>query len=112
MAVSVNAMFADGKTRRIKSQRYAEWIVEAGWELKRQRPAKVVGMVDLMFEHQLLKDGRHRDASNFCKGPEDLLVSHGVIQGDDERYVREVRSRWSEDVVGTRVTVIPIELGS
>ena len=24
--VSVNAMFADGKTRRHKSQRYADWI--------------------------------------------------------------------------------------
>ena len=28
--VSVNAMFADGKTRRHKSQRYADWIAEAG----------------------------------------------------------------------------------
>src|SRR6185312_16286504 len=58
--ISVNALFADGKTRRHKSQRYADWLQEAGWALKSQRPDPVRGPVTLLYEVQEGKDNRRR----------------------------------------------------
>jgi crossover junction endodeoxyribonuclease RusA len=103
--ISVNAMFADGKTRRHKSQRYADWIAEAGYALKSQRPRPVTGPVTLLYEVQEGKDGRRRDLGNLEKGVTDLLVDHGVIEADHDRVVREIRLIWNKYVVGVRVTV-------
>ena len=103
--ISVNAMFADGKTRRFKSQRYADWIAEAGYALKSQRPKSVPGPVTLLYEVQEGKDARRRDLGNLEKGVTDLLVDHGVIEADHDRIVREIRLIWNKDVVGVRVSV-------
>jgi Holliday junction resolvase RusA-like endonuclease len=103
--ISVNAMFADGKTRRIKSQRYAEWVIEAGWELKRQRPIPVRGQVAIHYEFEEQPDKRKRDAFNFEKGVTDLLVQHGVIEADDNTILRKGSVEWSRDVKGVRVTI-------
>lgn len=105
--ISVNAMFSDGKTQRIKSQRYADWIVEAGWELKRQRPAPVKGRVSIHYEFQDGIDGRKRDAFNFEKGVTDLLVTHGIIEADDNTILRKGSVEWSNEVKGVRVTIKP-----
>lgn len=103
--ISVNAMFADGKTRRFKSQRYADWIAEAGYSLRAQRPKTILGPVTLLYEVQEGKDGRRRDLGNLEKGVTDLLVDHGVIEADHDRIVREIRLIWNKDVVGVRVTI-------
>lgn len=105
--ISVNAMFADGRSRRIKSQRYADWLQEAGWELRRQRPASVPGQVELIYEVQDGKDNRRRDLCNLEKGVTDLLVAHQIIEADHDLIVREVRMKWAQDVVGVRVTIKP-----
>jgi hypothetical protein len=34
-----------------------------------------------------------------------LLVSHGIIQADDNTIVREIKLKWTPDVEGVRVTV-------
>lgn len=107
--VSVNAMFADGKTRRHKSQRYADWVQEAGWVLKSQRPAPVRGPVRLMYEVQDGKDGRRRDIGNLEKGCTDLLVEHGIIEADHDLIVRELSMVWNPTVQGVRVTIEPVE---
>lgn len=103
--ISVNAMYADGKTRRIKSQRYCDWIMEAGLQMNRQRPMPIDGPVNLVLELQEIDDGRKRDCTNFVKGPEDLLVHHGIIRGDHSGVVRSVLSKWSPEVEGCRVTI-------
>jgi crossover junction endodeoxyribonuclease RusA len=103
--VSVNAMFADGKTRRHKSQRYADWLAEAGYALKSQRPGKMAGPVTLLYEVQEGKDNRRRDIGNLEKGVTDLLVTYGVIEADHDKIVREIRLIWNKDVVGVRVSV-------
>lgn len=103
--VSVNAMFADGKTRRHKSQRYADWLAEAGYALKSQRPKPVPGPVTLLYEVQEGKDNRRRDLANLEKGISDLLVTYGVIEADHDLIVREIRMVWNKDVVGVRVSV-------
>lgn len=103
--ISVNAMFSDGKTRRHKSQRYADWIAEAGYALKSQRALPVLGPVKLLYEVQEGKDNRRRDIGNLEKGVTDLLVYYGIIEADHDKIVREIRLIWNKDVVGVRVSV-------
>ena len=103
--VSVNAMFADGKTRRHKSQRYADWCQEAGWILRSQRPEPVKGQVEILYEVQDGKDNRRRDLVNLEKGVTDLLVEHGIIEADHDLILREVRMKWNRDVIGVRITI-------
>jgi Holliday junction resolvase RusA-like endonuclease len=103
--ISTNALFADGKTRRHKSQRYADWLQEAGWALKSQRVVPVSGKVTLLYEVQEGHDKRKRDLSNLIKSTEDLLVSHGIIEADDNTIVREIAMKWNKEVTGVRITI-------
>jgi Holliday junction resolvase RusA-like endonuclease len=102
---SVNNLFINGKHGRFRSQRYDSWIQEAGNEILRQRPSKMLGPVILTFEFQEGRDKRKRDISNLIKAPEDLLVKHGIIEADDGSIVREIKLKWSAEVEGVRVTV-------
>ena len=106
--ISVNAMFADGKTRRHKSQRYCDWLLEAGYALNRQKPLPIKGQFKITYELQEGQDKRERDAFNFEKGVTDLLVSHGVIEGDSGKYLRDGRVTWNSEVQGVRVTIEPL----
>lgn len=103
--VSVNAMFADGKTRRHKSQKYCDWLLEAGYQLNRQKPASIKGQVILSYVFGEIFDGRKRDVGNYEKGVTDLLVKHGVIEADDHRIVREIKLRWSREMTGVEITI-------
>lgn len=109
--ISVNAMFADGKTRRHKSQRYADWILEAGYALNRQKPVPVKGPFQITYELQEGHDNRRRDAFNFEKGVTDLLVAHGVIEEDNDLFLREGRVTWNREVQGVRITIKSIGAG-
>jgi len=106
--ISVNAMFSDGKTRRHKSQRYADWLVEAGYALKSQRAIPVRGPVKLTYEVQEGRDNRRRDIANLEKGCTDLLVEYGMIEADHDLIVRELRMVWNREVQGIRVTITPV----
>jgi Holliday junction resolvase RusA-like endonuclease len=105
---STNNMFINGSKGRFRSQKYDEWIKEAGWELARQRPAKHVGPVTLSFEFQEGRDKRKRDISNLVKAPEDLLVKHGIIAADDGSIVREINLVWTPHVEGVHITISPV----
>lgn len=102
---SINNMFVNGLRGRFPSQKYKDWIMEAGTEIMLQRPLKVTGPVNLTFEFQEGRDNRKRDVTNLIKAPEDLLVKHGIIEADDGSIVRRVEARWNADVEGVRVTV-------
>ena len=102
---SLNNMFVNGLRGRFRSQKYETWIQEAGWELQRQRPSKVAGPVVLLLEFQEGQDRRKRDISNLVKGPEDLLVKHGIIEADDGSIVRSITSKWTPEVEGVRITI-------
>ncbi len=104
---STNNLFINTSRGRIRSSKYDEWATEAGWELTRQRPAKSVGPVSLLFEFQLNRDRRKRDITNLLKAPEDLLVKFGVIEADDNTIVKEISARWSECVKGVQISIIP-----
>ena len=90
--------------RRPRTPEYEAWIKEAGWELARQRPPRVPGKVVLLIEVGEIGIKALADCTNRVKAPEDLLVSHGIIQGDDRRFVREVTVRWAQ-IKGLRVTI-------
>lgn len=105
---STNNLFVNGLRGRFPSQKYADWITEAGWELKRQRPSKTLGPVSLHFEFQSGRDKRKRDITNLLKAPEDLLVKFGVIEADDNTIVKEISACWSECVEGVCIKITPI----
>src|SRR6266403_4493395 len=99
---STNNMFINGKHGRFRSQKYDSWIQEAGNEILRQRPLKVAGQVSLTFEFQDGRDKRKRDVTNLIKAPEDLLVSHGLIEADDQSIVRRISASWNPEIQGAR----------
>jgi crossover junction endodeoxyribonuclease RusA len=74
---SVNNLFP-GKERRFPSDQYKAWRKAAAPMVPAVR---VEGEYDL---HLLLDrpDRRRRDVGNYEKGPSDLLVERGVIEGD------------------------------
>ena len=110
--VSVNAMFADGKTRRFKSQRYADWLLEAGYVLASQKPPQIKGQYHINYAFQEGQDRRERDAFNLEKGVTDLLVKHGVVEGDSNKYLRKGSVEWDRSVIGVRITITPLEQGN
>jgi hypothetical protein len=106
--ISVNAMFSDGKVRRHKSQRYADWVQEAGWELKRQRVIPVRGQVRIRYDLEEIEDAYLRDCFNFEKGVTDLLVEHGIIEADHRKILRGGEIWWNPDVTGIQITISPV----
>jgi Holliday junction resolvase RusA-like endonuclease len=106
MPPSVNGLWANGKHgKRYRTQIYDSWIYEAGAEIMRQRPKKHVGPVVLSYEVQEPAGKRKYDLGNREKAVTDLLVSHQIIQADDNTIVREIKLKWASDVEGVRVTV-------
>lgn len=91
---SVNNLFAGLRRRRI-SARYRTWRKEAGLELLAQRARPVHGKVVVTV---LMKapDRRERDADNYLKAIQDLLVSNGIIASDSKSTVRRVSAEWTE----------------
>lgn len=108
MPPSSNNMYVNGTRGRFRSQKYDEWIQEAGWELVRQRPAKVVGRVVLNFVFEEKRDKRKFDITNRIKPTEDLLVKHGIIEADDCTIVRGISASFSESVQGVRIEITPV----
>jgi hypothetical protein len=108
--ISVNAMYADGATRRIKSQRYCDWIMEAGYALNRQHPPSIKGKVRVRYILEEFIDGRERDAFNFEKGVTDLLVAHRVIEKDSNKILRGGSIYWDDfgTVRGVQITISPV----
>ena len=104
MPPTTNNLFAGNGKRRFRTEAYEAWIIEAGFLLNRQNPRTVNGKVNLLIEVEEPKTARRMDVANREKATTDLLVSHGVIEGDDQRFVREITLRWA-DVSGVRVTV-------
>jgi Holliday junction resolvase RusA-like endonuclease len=103
-AISVNNLHQNVPGRgRITSNDYRIWKDRSGWELLECRPAKIKGPVALRYE---FKQGR-ADLGNLEKAVTDLLVTHGVIEGDGPKIVREIVLTWG-DVEGVRVTVCPV----
>lgn len=93
---SVNACFGTNfKTkRRFKSKAYEDWLTLAGYALKAAKVGSFVNPVELTVT--IKEPIRYSDIDNFCKPLLDLLVTHNVLQGDDNRYVRRIVAEWGD----------------
>lgn len=104
---STNGLYANIPRRgRVRSERYRSWSNAAGWELKRQRPGKVMGHVAISIEVERSSE-RRQDVSNRIKAVEDLAVEHGLIE--DDSLVTRVEAEWVDNVTGCRITIRPSE---
>lgn len=102
---STNALFKTLRTgRRAKSAAYKDWLSEAGWRLKLQRPVKVPGRVVLLISVD--RESMAADIDNRCKALIDLLVLHKVI--DDDKHVTGLAIAWAAAELGdARVLITP-----
>lgn len=105
---SNNLFVNSARAGRCKSPAYRAWIKDAGYRLNAQHPPLTDGKVAILIEIEEPKTARLQDCANREKAPVDLLVSHGLIRGDDQRYVREVTTRWVSSIEGVRVTIRPL----
>lgn len=104
MPPTTNNLFINRGKSRIDSPKYAAWKRLAGWELLRQHPPRIRGPVSVLIEVSLQESNDTWDLCNREKATMDLLVTQGVIQGDNRPIVREFGMRWT-DVAGVRVTI-------
>ncbi len=102
---SVNNLYVNVGRKRVRSPGYRKWQDEAGWHLKAARPHKFIGAVDVVLE-LCPPDNRRADADNRNKAVLDLLVTHGVIEGDDRRFVKSVTARWVENSVHSCTVIV------
>lgn len=100
---SVNNMFFNRPGGRTITQRYKAWRNIAGWELKLQRPTPMKGQVALQY----VFGPSRADLGNLEKGVTDLLVTHGLIEGDGPKYVRTLSLAFRDEIAGVRVKVLP-----
>jgi Holliday junction resolvase RusA-like endonuclease len=108
MPPTSNNLFVGTGRRRVKSAGYCAWETRAGWELLRQRPPRIKGPVAVIIEVSTAESTDTWDLCNREKATMDLLVTHGVIQGDNRPFVREFGMRWSSDIRGVRVILRPL----
>ncbi len=87
---SLNNMFLNVRGKgRVRSENYRKWATEAGWLLKSQKPHKFNEPVRVRVELNP-PNARAFDLDNRNKALLDLLVEHGVIHDDSNRWVRGV----------------------
>lgn len=93
------------KGKRVRlSDEYEAWRKEAGWLLVTQRPRKIMGPVELEY----LVGKSRGDIGNFEKAATDLLVLHGVIEGDGPKIVRKITIGVDASVDGLRAIIKPL----
>ncbi len=101
---SVNGLFANTKHGRVKTKKYRDWIEQAGWELKTQRPDPVYGD----YELEIVVPRTRGDLDNYCKAVSDLLVTHKLI--DDDVHARKIILSRDDRADAVTVTISKAEL--
>lgn len=81
------------KVGRRATQRYKNWINEALWLVKSQKPREFAGEVSVSIG-LVAPDKRARDADNTLKCIMDVLVKARVIRDDSNKYVRRISVQW------------------
>lgn len=105
---STNNLFSQGrvggKIRRFPSTQYKRWRKVASGLIMAARIKKFTEPVVIKL-HLNPPDSRPRDADNYTKAVVDSLVQGGVIEDDDNRYVRAVVPMWMPQRVAPGVIV-------
>ncbi len=101
---SANRLWVRARKGMRKSDAYSDWLTEAGWEAKRQRPASILGPYKISVTASR-PDKRRRDLDNILKPISDLLQSIGVIRDDADCEL--ISARWVTAGEGVTVRVEP-----
>lgn len=104
---SANNAYFNARKGRVKTPRYREWAEEAGWEIRRQKPSRVLGHYVLTIDF-VENDKIRRDIANFEKCISDLLVEHGLV--DDDSMC--VKMHLSRSRGGRKQCVVMVEASS
>jgi Holliday junction resolvase RusA-like endonuclease len=107
MPPTTNNLFAGVGRRRVKSPAYVAWEKTAGWSLVTQKPRRIKGPVSVLIEVSERESANNWDLCNREKAAMDLLVTHGVIEGDHRPIVRDFAMRWA-DIDGIRITIVSL----
>lgn len=93
---STNNLFVNGKSGkgRFTSPAYKGWRAEAGWMVRQQIGARRIDGPYILSVALVRPDKRARDASNYLKAVEDLLVWLNVT--DDDSNCRKISAEWVE----------------
>ena len=108
MPPSLNNAFINVKGKgRVRSENYRKWADQAGWLVKAQRvkPFNVPVRVRIEINPE---NGRAFDLDNRTKAVLDLLVTHGVLHDDSNKWVRGVSIEQVEAGAPCTVEVQPI----
>ena len=105
---STNNLFVNGKRGRFKSQKYRDWLDEAGFYLMQQTFEKgsIIGAYVMDIKVPMKLKG---DISNRIKAAEDCLVAIGVIPDDKHAFRVSIERANVEDC---EVTVRSIKTGA
>jgi Holliday junction resolvase RusA-like endonuclease len=101
---STNNLFFNAGKRRVRTQKYNDWIDRAaphveGWKWAGSYPVAITITV-------LERARSNRDIANYEKAVTDLLVSQGVIKGDSVKYVTTMRIEYRPgSVAGVMVRI-------
>jgi crossover junction endodeoxyribonuclease RusA len=101
---SANHLWRRARKGMMLSERYENWLAEAGWTAKAQRPGRILGRYKLSI-HALRPDKRRRDLDNIIKPISDLLKSVGVIE--DDSLCEMITARWVTAGEGVEVHIEP-----
>lgn len=111
MPPSLNRLWRIGKNRAtgkrflMRSPAYEKWLLEAGWEIQRQKKGlpvrSISGLYSLTIEVGL---GQNADLDNRIKAISDLLQAQDIIQND--RLCRKLVVLWG-NTDGCQVEVTP-----
>lgn len=102
---STNNLYLNARKGRVLSPEYRAWKEQAGWELKAQN---LQPFTERAIIHIDIDDTRQGDCANREKAVVDLLVSHGILKGDQKKYVKRVSTGW-EKLTGCRVAIVGAE---
>jgi Holliday junction resolvase RusA-like endonuclease len=91
---SANNLFVNGKRGRFTSPKYQAWKNAAGLIANAQARGRCIAGFYAMEIQLVRPDKRRRDASNYIKPVEDLLVSLGITDDDCENQL--VSAQWVE----------------
>lgn len=107
--ISVNNLFANVRGKgRVSSGRYQTWKWQAAAMLQDQKPLqKHTGAVNLFIRVGEIGTNARLDLDNCAKAVIDCLVSHGIIEGDSRRFVREINLAWVMHLDGVCVEIWP-----
>ena len=107
MPPSVNAIWRSKGKHVYRSDRYENWLTEAGWALKRQETPAITGhfTINLRFGPRR----SNADLDNKTKAVLDLLETHKIIKSDS--LADEIHLFWDDNVTGCQIeieAVVPV----